>query len=118
MQNFLLSLTFVFISTFVFGQTNVEFIETEVSKLEVQLAKNDVHNSLTNVQKEKLHQIFADKYNKVQQVIDKKLAKLATSQAITKIDEELQPKIEAILTLEQRTAIQIKKKSAIKDSKK
>ena len=105
-------LVVLFAASFAFGQKNIEYINKEVKKVEVQLNKKGEHLQLSNVQKDKLYSIFAEKYKRVELFLSKDLEKKEVSNGMTKIEDEFRPRIESVLNLDQRLAVQKKRKTA------
>lgn len=110
MRFLLIAVVILFINSFVSGQKNIDFINKEVKKVEVQLTKKGEHLQLSNSQKDKLYAIFDEKYKRVDLLLAKDLEKIDVSKGMTKIEEEFRPKIESVLNLDQRLAIQKKRK--------
>lgn len=110
MRYFLLAIVVLLVNSFVSGQKNIDFINKEVKKVEVLLNKKGEHLQLSNSQKDKLYAIFDEKYKRVDLFLSKDLEKLEVSQGISKIEEEFRPRIESVLNLEQRLALQKKRK--------
>lgn len=95
------------------GQKNITFINQQVENLQIQLIKKGEHLKLTNVQLEKLSNIFNDKFERVETVLSKYVLKAEVSNEITKIEDEFAPKVESILTFDQRLALHREKKKPI-----
>jgi len=111
MKYIFLAVVLLFVNSFAFSQKNIDYINTEVKKVEVQLNKKGEHLQLSNTQKDKLYTLFEDKYKRVDLFLLKDLSKSEISKGMTKIEEEFRPKIESILNLEQRLAFQKKRKT-------
>jgi len=110
MRFLLIAVVVLFINSFVSGQKNIDFINKEVKKMEVLLNRKGEHLQLSNSQKDKLYTIFDEKYKRVNLLLEKDLEKLEVSKGMTKIENEFRTKIESVLNLEQRLAIQKKRK--------
>ncbi|MBC7885572.1 MAG: hypothetical protein H7X99_08860 [Saprospiraceae bacterium] len=93
------------------AQDNIKFIATEVKTVDVWLMKSGDHLKLNNAQKEKLHIIFENKFNRVEQIISRQLGKSKTSHELTKIEDEFRSDVESVLSIDQRMAYQKKKKA-------
>ena len=94
-----------FISTAVIGQSKIEYIEQQLTNLEMELKKHNQAWALDNIQKSKLIQIFDEKYTRASVILNSKMEKLEVSNNLTKIDNEFRPKVSAVLTVEQRVAL-------------
>ncbi len=106
MKYVFLAVVTLFLNSFAFGQKNIEYINKEVIKVEVRLNKKGEHLQLTNIQKDKLYILFEDKFKRVDLLLSKELEKAEVSKEMTKIEDEFKPKIESVLNLEQRIAMQ------------
>jgi hypothetical protein len=87
------------------AQTKIEYIEQQLTNLEMELKRHNPAWSLDNIQKTKLIQIFEEKYQKVNVVLSSKMEKLEVSDKLTRIDQEYKPKVLATLSVEQRMAL-------------
>ena len=111
MKNVLLSFVLIFVGNILYAQQNIEFIQSEIRDIETYLSKTGANLMLSNQQKESLHVVLEAKFKKVEQLLEKKLAKLETSIGMTKIEEDFRPKIEAILNIDQRIEYQHKRRA-------
>jgi len=105
MKHFFLVFVVLFIGFSGNAQKNIDFISMEIENLEIQLIKKGEHLKLNNIQKESLSKIYEDQYQRVENVISKLSQKEEVSKEILKINEEFKPKVESILSVEQRLAI-------------
>ncbi len=87
------------------GQKNITFINQQVKNLEIQLVKKGEHLKLTTLQLEELSKIFNEKFERVEAVLAKYIVKSEVSNEMTKIEDEFTPKVESILTFNQRLAL-------------
>jgi len=98
------------------GQKNITFINQQVENLEIQLVKKGEHLKLTTLQLEELSKIFNEKFERVQTVLAKYSVKSEVSKEMTKIEDEFTPKVESILTFNQRLALHNERKKPVKSS--
>lgn len=73
--------------------------------------KKGEHLKLTTLQLEELSKIFNEKFERVQTVLAKYSVKSEVSKEMTKIEDEFTPKVESILTFNQRLALHNERKS-------
>ncbi|MBK9150694.1 MAG: hypothetical protein IPM26_06685 [Saprospiraceae bacterium] len=74
------------------AQTKIEYIEQQLTNLEMELKRHNPAWSLDNIQKTKLIQIFEEKYQKVNVILSSKMEKLEVSDKLTRIDQNTNPK--------------------------
>ena len=101
--------TLVFIGFFSFGlsaQVKRDFVATEITKIENYLIKYKSKSALTNDQKSKLVAIFESKSKALELQYSRKMSKKDVSDAVTKIEADYMSRVETILDLDQRIALQ------------
>lgn len=96
----------LFVALGINAQKDIPFINQEMQNLEVKLLKKGEYLKLTNQQITQLTSIFEDKGQRVAHIKSKNTDKDAISAALIKIEEEFAPKVNTILTKDQRIALQ------------
>ncbi|MBK9254358.1 MAG: hypothetical protein IPM42_02595 [Saprospiraceae bacterium] len=104
-MKYFICFTFIFISSFLAGQTNIEYVSQQLENVEKELQRHDKTWILNNIQKEQMMKIFQEKFRQVEAVWNSGLDKRAVSEKISKIEEEFKPKVESLLTTDQRLAL-------------
>jgi Spy/CpxP family protein refolding chaperone len=95
--------------------STIDYVKTEIKKVEGFLAKQNSKLKLTNAQRDQLTKIFETKKISSDLIIakEKSLSKVEISNAMTKLENEYKDKIESIMDVEQRVAYQKIKKSQL-----
>lgn len=104
-MKFLYLLLFSFAVSAINAQDKIEYIEQQLVNVETELQRFDKTWKLDNIQKQQLIKIFDDKFRQVNAVLNSGNDKLKMSENLTSIEKEFRPKIDAVLTLEQRLAL-------------
>lgn len=88
-----------------FAQSKIEYIEQQLVNVETELQQIDKTWKLDNIQKQQMIKIFDDKFRQVDVLLNSGKDKLSISQGLDSIEKEFRPKVEALLTLEQRISL-------------
>ena len=89
----------------VVAQSSIEYVEVQVQLVEDELRRLDQNWKLDNIQKQQLIKIFQDKFKAIEPVLKGNFEKSIISDSMNKIDREFRPKVESVMSFEQRLAI-------------
>lgn len=106
MRYIFLLISFIFCSSIMFGQSNIDYIKLELSNIENHLSKKGNHLKLTNTQVEKLTKVLTNKGQRVHYIKSSLMDKDDISAELIKIDNEYDPQVFSILHVDQRIAYQ------------
>ncbi|MBK8626451.1 MAG: hypothetical protein IPN86_13065 [Saprospiraceae bacterium] len=106
MKHLVITSIFLFVAFYSFAQKNISFIKQEIKNLEIKLIKKGENLQLNNQQLAQLTNLFEDKGQRITNITGKNSGKDAISIALLKLDEEFIPRVNAILTKDQRLALQ------------
>jgi len=113
-MKYLVGVLFIFISSFVVGQANIEYVNQQMENVEKELKRHDKSWTLNNIQKEQMMKVFQEKFRQVEAVWNSNSDKLTVSEKISKIETEFKPKVEALLNTEQRLALNKPSQAVVK----
>ncbi len=93
-----------------YGQKNIDYINLQTQDLQNNLQKSGAHLKLNNSQIADLHQIFEDKFQRVEMVLARYTEKSEVSREMTRVENEFDARVANVLSVDQRLALQPKQK--------
>ncbi|HQV65577.1 MAG: hypothetical protein KAX53_03665 [Saprospiraceae bacterium] len=94
------------LSSYMQGQNHFDYIKQELSNLETKLTKNGEKSGLTNEQTAQLTKILEDKALRIENYKKQYKQKDELSKFLMQLENEYTPRIQAVLTTQQRRSIQ------------
>lgn len=105
MKHILTLLLMFSLSFYMQSQINLDYIKQELSNLETKLAKNGEKSGLTNEQTAQLTKILEDKSLRIENYKNQYKQKDELSKFLLQLENEYAPRIQAVLTTQQRRTI-------------